>query len=100
MTAHTTRGLIHLHPTHDGLATVPAVLLPDTPEWNLAGRHVTVIRDPDMAPLDRLAVLPSWRARPWLTTTWDGGPEFYLRTTPHRHGDLDLAALIAGRAQR
>jgi hypothetical protein len=97
MTVHATRGLIHLHHPDDG-PPVPAVFLPDTPEWNLAGRHVTVIRDPEFPPLNLLGQLAAHRARPWLGTTWRGTADLYLRSRPHRQQDIDLAALILGRS--
>jgi hypothetical protein len=98
MTVHATRALIARHEPVEGPAR-PVLWLPDTPEWDLVGRAVTVIRDPDTAPLAPLATLPSWRARPWLAIGWDGQPSFYLRTTPHRPQDTDLAKLIAGRSR-
>jgi hypothetical protein len=47
VTVHTYLGLISRHTPHDPNAPMyPAVILPTTPEWDLAGREVLVIRDP------------------------------------------------------
>jgi hypothetical protein len=42
MTDPTTRALIHLESSPDGLTAYPVAMLPNTPEWNLVGREVIV----------------------------------------------------------
>jgi hypothetical protein len=82
VTVHTYLGLISHHtPVDPDAAPYPAVILPTTPEWDLVGREVLVIRDPDsidpleavmatLAPLAdgvALRVLDAARARVELT---------------------------------
>jgi hypothetical protein len=81
MTDPTTRALIHLESSPDGLTTYPVAMLPNTPEWNLVGREVIVTMLPATTCGLSVAFLPPCLRRP--------GHKGLHSWTPRRARQLD-----------